>query len=117
MPRLLQSVVTKAARNFNPYLSLLLKETRTIESAENELRWLKEHVQSLRNESSNSPIRALEKDAIGSHMTKPHISEPEDRLLDLCRRRAKGEPLQYILGSQPFGDLDIKCEPGVLIPR
>lgn len=26
-------------------------------------------------------------------------------------------PLQYILGSQPFGPLDIKCRPGVLIPR
>jgi HemK-like putative methylase len=26
-------------------------------------------------------------------------------------------PLQYILGSQPFGELDIKCIPGVLIPR
>jgi len=38
-------------------------------------------------------------------------------LLGLCRRRALGEPIQYILGSQPFGDLDIKCRPGVLIPR
>lgn len=27
------------------------------------------------------------------------------------------EPLQYILGSQPFGSLEIRCEPGVLIPR
>ncbi len=26
-------------------------------------------------------------------------------------------PLQYILGNQPFGDLVIKCEKGVLIPR
>lgn len=32
-------------------------------------------------------------------------------------RRARHEPLQYILGSQPFGPLDIKCKPGVLIPR
>ncbi|KAM4056219.1 peptidase family M41 domain-containing protein [Hirsutella rhossiliensis] len=29
----------------------------------------------------------------------------------------RGLPLQYILGSQPFGHLDIKCRPGVLIPR
>lgn len=27
------------------------------------------------------------------------------------------EPLQYILGTQPFGLLEILCEPGVLIPR
>jgi HemK-like putative methylase len=25
--------------------------------------------------------------------------------------------LQYVLGSQPFGPLDVKCRPGVLIPR
>jgi HemK-like putative methylase len=35
----------------------------------------------------------------------------------LVSRRGKGEPLQYILGSQPFGGLDIKCRKGVLIPR
>lgn len=35
----------------------------------------------------------------------------------LARRRARGEPLQYLLGSQPFGELDIKCGKGVLIPR
>lgn len=32
-------------------------------------------------------------------------------------RRSHGEPLQYILGSEYFGDLEIKCRPGVLIPR
>jgi len=33
------------------------------------------------------------------------------------KRRGSGEPLQYILGSEYFGDLEIKCRPGVLIPR
>lgn len=32
-------------------------------------------------------------------------------------RRSHYEPLQYILGTQPFGELDIICKPGVLIPR
>lgn len=32
-------------------------------------------------------------------------------------RRSQYEPLQYILGSQPFGELDITCKAGVLIPR
>lgn len=32
-------------------------------------------------------------------------------------RRARLEPLQYILGTQPFGALSIKCRSGVLIPR
>ena len=32
-------------------------------------------------------------------------------------KRSKGMPLQYILGNQPFGNLDILCEHRVMIPR
>lgn len=32
-------------------------------------------------------------------------------------RRAKREPLQYILGTAPFGPLEIEVGPGVFIPR
>lgn len=32
-------------------------------------------------------------------------------------RRAKGEPLQYIIGETSFRTIDVMCEPGVLIPR
>lgn len=35
----------------------------------------------------------------------------------MCHRRSRGYPLQYILGDQPFGDLEILCRRGVLIPR
>lgn len=42
---------------------------------------------------------------------------PKEQWLDACTRRSKLVPLQYILGSQPFGDLDIKCREKVLIPR
>lgn len=42
---------------------------------------------------------------------------PQNQWLDAIRRRAQLEPLQYILGTQPFGALDIACAPGVLIPR
>ncbi|KAF6241405.1 hypothetical protein HO173_000115 [Letharia columbiana] len=35
----------------------------------------------------------------------------------MCRSRARGKPLQYILGSQPFGEVEILCRRGVLIPR
>jgi hypothetical protein len=95
MPRLSHSLLLRAK---SPFLRLVLRGTRTLDSAVNELRWLKEHVQ----ESLKSP-------------TYPRQSR--QRLLKLCQRRARGEPLQYILGSQPFGDLDVKCRPGVLIPR
>ncbi|CUM64114.1 uncharacterized protein PRCAT00001705001 [Priceomyces carsonii] len=42
---------------------------------------------------------------------------PEDQLYNAVKRRSKFEPLQYILGSQPFGPLDILCRKNVLIPR
>ncbi len=72
----------------------LLLATRSLPSALSELRWIKEHVDS----------------------TTPEHHRPA-RLANLCRKRGNGVPLQYILGSQPFGPLDIKCTPGVLIPR
>lgn len=36
---------------------------------------------------------------------------------DAVKLRSQGYPLQYILGTQPFGGLDIICKPGALIPR
>lgn len=80
------------------FLPLLLKGTEgDASSAENELRWLQEHVNQL------SPTKNEE--------------EKKLELWKLCKRREKLEPLQYILGTQPFGDLEIKCTKGVLIPR
>ncbi|KAF9454048.1 S-adenosyl-L-methionine-dependent methyltransferase [Macrolepiota fuliginosa MF-IS2] len=38
-------------------------------------------------------------------------------LQDMVRRRCFGEPLQYILGTQPFGPLNLLVRPPVLIPR
>ncbi|CCH40753.1 putative methyltransferase [Wickerhamomyces ciferrii] len=42
---------------------------------------------------------------------------PQDKWDQAIQERSKFIPLQYILGSQPFGSLDIKCRPQVLIPR
>lgn len=99
MPRLPTSVLRRA-RQEDPLLPLLLRACRDLPSACNELRWLREH--------------AFEKTATGSGSTR---QTRQWRLHDLCLKRSKGKPLQYILGSQPFGDLDILCKPGVLIPR
>jgi methylase of polypeptide subunit release factors len=93
MPRLPPSVLTTVARE-SPLLSLLLKECRTVESARNELRWLRE--------------RALRDGPARGWAT---------RLKSMCRARSRGFPLQYVLGDQPFGDLNILCRRGVLIPR
>lgn len=42
---------------------------------------------------------------------------PKNKWADAVRRRSRLEPLQYILGSQPFGALDILCQRNILIPR
>lgn len=39
------------------------------------------------------------------------------RLDALAARRARGEPLAYVLGHQPFYDLDLLVTPDTLIPR
>lgn len=40
-----------------------------------------------------------------------------DRMRELVRRRARREPLQYILGSASFCGLELAVNPNVLVPR
>lgn len=35
----------------------------------------------------------------------------------LLKRRAAREPLQYVLGTVPFREIELKCDPRALIPR
>ncbi|KAH6611199.1 modification methylase [Trichoderma cornu-damae] len=92
MPRIPPWLFRKARRH-SANVAALLPACRDLPSAINELRWLKEHVDGTA------------------------CAAKEGLLARLCRKRGRGYPLQYILGSQPFGPLDIKCRPGVLIPR
>ncbi|KAM0249858.1 hypothetical protein ACHAQJ_008867 [Trichoderma viride] len=92
MPRIPPWLFRKANRR-STNVAALLPACRDLPSAINELRWLKDHV--------NGTVRTAK----------------ESLLAQLCRKRGQGYPLQYILGSQPFGPLDIRCRPGVLIPR
>jgi hypothetical protein len=105
MPRLPTSLLLKSYRE-NPLLPILLKECRTLESARNELRWLREGAikapQNNNNNNNGAPIEAR---------------SWQLALWKMCALRSKGKPLQYILGDQPFGELEILCEKGVLIPR
>ena len=96
MPRLDPQLLRKA-HCLHPYLSQLLLTCRDLPSAKSELRWLREH--------ANKICKA------------PSSSTANQCLRDFVRRRSQGEPLQYILGSEYFGGLEIKCRPGVLIPR
>ena len=45
------------------------------------------------------------------------MREKADALRALIARRAAHEPVQYLLGSWPFLDFEVKVAPGVLIPR
>lgn len=93
MPRLGPRILRRAF-SLDPLLPLLLRECRDLRLAGNELRWLRQHALS----NSGCP-------------------DGWRRLRDLCRMRSRGVPLQYILGDQPFGELEILCRRDVLIPR
>ncbi|KAL4074261.1 S-adenosyl-L-methionine-dependent methyltransferase [Scleroderma yunnanense] len=44
-------------------------------------------------------------------------SDPPTALMAMLERRLRGEPLQYILGTTPFGPLNLLSRPPTLIPR
>ena len=97
MPRIRPRTILQA-RGIHRDVAKLLYVCRELCSAKNEYRWLRQHAQHVSN-----------------WLQKPGI---EDCLLArYVTRRASGEPIQYILGSEYFGHLEIKCRPGVLIPR
>lgn len=48
---------------------------------------------------------------------RPLSSEELEPMREMVRRRAKREPLQYILGETGFHELQLKVRPGALIPR
>lgn len=93
MPRTPPALFRKA-KKYSPHVATLLLACRDVPSAVNEYRWIKDHVDS----TVAQPFR-------------------QNRIAELCRKRGNGVPLQYVLGSQPFGPLDIRCKRGVLIPR
>ncbi len=100
MPRLQTSLLLNAYK-LDAHLPLLLRSCRNVDSALNELRWLREH-------------------ALNIVHKRPNIRKGlgwRTLLLKLCKKRATGYPLQYLLGSEYFGELEIQCRPGVLIPR
>jgi methylase of polypeptide subunit release factors len=100
MPRIPTSLL-RQAHTIDPLLPALLSPCRDLHAAQSELRWLCEHV--------NRVARARR--ARGDTLAKGAL------LRQLIKERASGKPLQYILGTEYFGDLEIKCRPGVLIPR
>ncbi|KAI5867257.1 S-adenosyl-L-methionine-dependent methyltransferase [Durotheca rogersii] len=144
MPRLPPSLFRRA-RSISPHVATLLPACRDLDTARRELRWIREHACSVLSRSatlrarpptaahsSRSPRRRKPRgeqlghrpgtgaDGRGASRGKQQGEKRAelDRLVArLCRERGAGKPLQYVLGSQPFGPLEIACGPGVLIPR
>ena len=52
-----------------------------------------------------------------SHPEDVPAAEAEARFLGLIARRAKGEPVAYILGRKDFWTLELSVNPAVLVPR
>ena len=104
MPRLPLSLFWRA-RRVSLGAALLLPVCRDLPSALLEFRWIEQHVES-----------EIKHDGV-TRKTRVDPGWVGHRILSLCRRRGRGEPLQYVLGTQPFGPLDLMCRRGVLIPR
>ncbi|RYP13668.1 hypothetical protein DL765_006798 [Monosporascus sp. GIB2] len=117
MPRLPPSVIWRAHR-ISPHLATLLPACRDLASARNELRWIREHVSSSSTSNTATTTTTRKDNSSSTAQRQQQQTEGEARaVMRLCRRRGRGVPLQYVLGSQPFGPLDIRCRLGVLIPR
>jgi len=47
----------------------------------------------------------------------PEADSVESLAVEMAKRRASGEPLQYVLGTASFRHLELAVGPGVLVPR
>lgn len=132
MPRL-STPLLHTARSSHPFLPLLLRAGLDLGSAKNELRWLREH-RLLQASTPEHEQRLLRYAGEWIHRRKQSfttvsyssrrirqrnllLSRRKGVLYRWCVERSRGMPLQYILGSQPFGAVDVLCRRGVLIPR
>ncbi|KAI9890909.1 MAG: hypothetical protein M1814_003549 [Vezdaea aestivalis] len=102
MPRLPPHLLHRAC-SLSPHLPSLLRVTRNLSEAQNELRWLTEAAASSSRQDSLQSQRSAR--------------SSRTRLERLIHRRAAHEPLQYILGTTEVGGLEFECRKGVLIPR
>ena len=88
------------------------------------LAWIEGYLAQHGDASSLVSARWLVSEALGVSrmqlyldMDRPLTGEERAVLRDWTRRRAAGEPLQYITGEAAFRHITVKVAPGVLIPR
>ena len=105
MPRLPNCLI-RHARAIDRLIPFLLRPCRNLDSARNELRWLKDAVSLRHRGRSDTAERRWQ-----------HNPAPQTTLPHLVQQRGRGVPLQYLLGTEFFGDLELRVRRGVLIPR
>ncbi|KAK6334990.1 hypothetical protein TWF718_010431 [Orbilia javanica] len=98
MPRVCRWT-TSYLRKKSPLLPLLYRDNRVPDLAEFDLRSLKDHIKEQYPDLKNHPIRQYK------------------YLRSLCERRARAEPLDHIIGTTQFYDVEILSGRGALIPR
>ena len=64
-----------------------------------------------------SAATGLSRVEVYAYHDRPLTEEERDHLRDGVKRRAEGQPLQYITGEMPFRHIIVHVEPGVFIPR
>ncbi|MCS6903393.1 MAG: peptide chain release factor N(5)-glutamine methyltransferase [Candidatus Bipolaricaulota bacterium] len=76
-------------------------------------------IASARLEAEMLLAHALGVDRLDLYLHPEHAltEEQYQRVRALARQRVQGEPLQYLLGSVPFYNVELKLSPAVLIPR
>ena len=74
-------------------------------------------IENFRNESRWLIEETLQIPAAVQYSDRPLPEADISRIRELCARRCQHEPLQYILGTAPFAELELKVDPNVLIPR
>lgn len=86
--------------------------------------WLQQWRSQLPSDSAELDLRLLVEHATGLSPTAQRLHDECEvdagtlnTLNSLAARRARGEPIAYILGHQPFYDLDLHVTPATLIPR
>lgn len=88
------------------------------------LNWTKDYLKEKGDEHPRLSAEWLLSNATGlsrvqiyTNFDRPLTPDELDLMRAGVRRRAAGEPLQYVTGEMPFRHIVLHCEQGVLIPR
>ena len=86
-------------------------------SIEEQIRSIADDCASVEVEQIMTAVLQVSRTHLYAYPEREIEGEAQGQIEQLAKRRAEGEPLQYILGQAPFMGLEFAVRPGVLIPR